>query len=110
MNRSRHYWLHDKDVPFAFLLTIVHTYLHPELGGDVSDLREYVNGPDAPNVDIFKAELRQIIKDPSALPEGALFMATEYETWSDEVIGSANDEAYLAWLWPQLYGDEPVDA
>ena len=104
------YWCHHIDAPFALFLTIVETYIAPESDCDIDDLREYVNGPDVPNVDTFKVEFRELLRDPSALPVGALFTATEYETGSDEVIETASDGAYLAWLWPQLYGDEPVEA
>jgi hypothetical protein len=49
---------------------------------------------------VFKAELRQALADPGQLPEGELEEAVEYREESDE--------GFLARLWRDLYGDEPV--
>ena len=51
---------------------------------------------------VFKSELRQALRDPARLPGDELFESVEYSNGSDE--------AFLVWLWHELYGDEPCDA
>jgi hypothetical protein len=49
---------------------------------------------------VFKLELREALRDPSQLPGDELSESVEYDNGSDE--------AFLYWLWRQLYGDEPA--
>jgi hypothetical protein len=50
---------------------------------------------------VFKAELREVLHDPTRLPDNELSESVEYDDGSDE--------AFLRRLWRDLYGDEPVD-
>ena len=47
---------------------------------------------------VFKLELREALRDPSQLPGDELSESVEYDNGSNE--------AFLYWLWRQLYGDE----
>jgi hypothetical protein len=49
---------------------------------------------------VFKADLRQALRDPGLLPGDELFEAVEY--------ADGSDEAFLRRLWRDLYGDEPL--
>jgi hypothetical protein len=97
-----YYWRQDKDAPFAFFLTIVDTYLHPESGYDVDDLAEWLeDGEPQEEVVRFKDEFRRLLSgDLDQLPKGALGTAAEFD--------DGTDEAFLRRLWHELYGDEPV--
>jgi hypothetical protein len=97
-----HYWRRDKDAPFAFFLSIVETYLHPESGYDVDDLAEWLRDTDPPEDAVrFKEEFQRLLAgDQDQLPKGALGTAAEFDDGSDE--------AFLRRLWHELYGDEPV--
>lgn len=95
------FWHDDPDAPFAMLLSMVETYCHPEAPADAEEaLKRLVKRTDDPDVIRFKQELREALRDPSQLPEDALFSAAEYSDGSDE--------AFLRRLWRDLYGDEPV--
>lgn len=96
------FWVKDRDARFATLLRIVETYCHPEAYDEAyEDLQAVVARPThKPVFDTFKSELRDAIRDPGQLPEGALFRAAVYED------GSA--EKFLARLWRDLYPDEPL--
>jgi len=48
----------------------------------------------------FKKELREVIANPGVLPKDALRTAAYYEDRSEA--------AFLARLWHDLYGNEPV--
>ena len=93
------YWLDNPSAPYATLLTILESYVHPE-ADDLERLQRAVKRPDLERMQVFKKELREVIADPSVLPNGALFTAANYED------GSA--EAFLSRLWHELYGDEPA--
>ena len=97
-----HSWRRDPNSPFAFFLTIIDTYLHPESGYEVEDLVEWLrDGEPAEEVARFKDEFRQLLSgDLDKLPEYALFTAAEFKDGSDE--------AFLRRLRRELYGDEPV--
>jgi hypothetical protein len=97
-----YYWRQDKNAPFAFFLTIVDTYLHPESGYDVDDLAEWLMHADPPEDAVrFKDEFRRLLSgDLDQLPKGALGTATAFDDGSDE--------AFLRRLWHELYRDEPV--
>jgi hypothetical protein len=99
---SNDYYLRDKNAPFALFLTIVDTYLHPESGMTVDDLREWLSYPE-PTDDMirFKDEFRRLLSgELDRLPKGALGTASAFDDGSEE--------AYLRRLWHELYGDEPV--
>lgn len=96
------YWRQDKNAPFAFFLSIVDTYLHPESGYDVDDLADWLRHTDPPEDALrFKDEFRRLRSGAlDQLPKGALGTAAEFDDGSDE--------AFLRRLWHELYGDEPV--
>jgi len=94
-----YYWKRQPDGPFATLIRISTTYLHPE-ADDLESLQELAKDDDRPEMRVFKAELRQAIAHPDRLPGDELFSHVVYEDGSDE--------AFLNRLWGDLYGDEPV--
>jgi hypothetical protein len=94
----------DPNSPFAFFLTVIDTYLHPESAYDVDDLAEWLKeGEPKEEIAKFKDEFRRLLSgELSELPEYALFTAAEFDDGSDE--------AFLRRLWRELYDDEPVEA
>ena len=99
MNDYYYYWKRQPDGPFATLIRISTTYLHPE-ADDLESLQELAKDDDRPEMRVFKAELRQAIAHPDRLPGDELFNHVVYEDGSDE--------AFLNRLWRDLYGDEAV--
>jgi len=99
---AKRFWQYEPDAPFATLLRLVETYCHPEAYDEAyEDFQEAVALPSHdPVFDRFKEELREAIRDPAQVPEGALFRAAVYDD------GSA--ERFLARLWRDLYPDEPL--
>jgi hypothetical protein len=99
-----HSWRTDENSPFAFFLTVIDTYCHPESGYDVEDLARWLKHPEPPEEALrFKNEFRRLLSgELDQLPDGALSTAAEYDDGSDE--------AYLRRLWHELYGDEPVQS
>jgi hypothetical protein len=97
-----HYYLDDKSAPFALFLTIIDTYLHPESGMTVDDLREWLSYPEPTDEMIqFKDDFRRLLSgELDELPKGALGTASAFDDGSEE--------AYLRRLWHELYDDEPV--
>jgi len=91
------YWLDDHNAPYATLLNILQSHVHPETD-QMDELQESAKLTDHPKMQTFKRELREVIADPSVLPDGALFTATGYE--------DGTDEAFLSRLWRELYGGE----
>lgn len=96
------YWRENEDAPFAYFLTIIDTYLHPESSYDVDDLAEWLReARPQEKATRFKNEFRRLLSgELDAVPKGALGTASAYEDGSDE--------AFLRRLWHELYGDEPV--
>ncbi|MQA84217.1 MAG: hypothetical protein GEV03_06240 [Streptosporangiales bacterium] len=95
------YWQDDPEAPFATLLRIVESHCHPETDEDAySALRRRADRDDDAEMQVFKEELRQAVRDPALIPEDALFTAAEF--------GDGSDETFLRRLWRDLYGDEPV--
>ncbi|MGH3156120.1 MAG: hypothetical protein ACRDNF_06040 [Streptosporangiaceae bacterium] len=96
-----HSW-RDPNSPFAFFLTVINTYLHPESTYNVDDLAEWLrDGEPQEEIIRFKDEFRSMLtSDLDKLPPHALSTAAEYEDGSDE--------AFLQRLWHELYSDEPV--
>jgi hypothetical protein len=95
------YWERHPDGPFATLIRIGNTYLDPENYDDES-LRALAKRENDEEMRVFKSELRDALKDPGRLPGDELSRAVQYENGSPE--------AFLRWLWHDLYGDEPFDA
>jgi hypothetical protein len=95
------YWERHPDGPFATLIAVATTYLHPE-NYDLDSLKEFAKREEVEEMQVFKSELREAIRDPSQLPGDELWESVEYSDGSDE--------AFLRGLWHDLYGDEPVDA
>jgi hypothetical protein len=95
------YWTRHPDGPFATLIRISTTYLHPE-ADDLESLQRLAKRENDPEMRLFKAELREAIKDPDQVPSDELSKHIEYEDGSPE--------AFLRRLWRDLYGDEPVGA
>src|ERR1700722_4931484 len=91
------YWERHPNGPFATLIEIATTYLDPE-NYNPEALKRLVRQEDDEEVRVFKAELREAVKDPSKLPGDELFESVEYSDGSDE--------AFLSRLWRELYGDE----
>jgi hypothetical protein len=96
-----YYWKRHPDGPFATLIRIATTYLHPE-ADDLESLQQLMKRNDRPEMRVFKAELRQAIAHPDQLPGDELFRHVQYDDGSDE--------KFLRRLWRDLYGDEPVTA
>lgn len=94
------YWKRHPDGPFVTLIRISTTYLHPE-ADDLESLQRLAKRENDPEMRIFKAELREAIKDPDQVPGDELSKHVEYEDGSPE--------AFLRRLWRDLYGDESVD-
>ena len=58
------YWKRHPDGPFATLIRIATTYLHPE-ADDLESLQRLARRENDKEMHTFKAELRQAIKDPA---------------------------------------------
>jgi hypothetical protein len=95
------YWERHPDGPFVTLIAVAATYLHPE-NYDLDSLKLLAKREDDEEMRAFKAELRQALQDPGQLPGDELSESVEFDHGSDE--------AFLRWLWHELYGDEPFDA
>jgi hypothetical protein len=98
MNQD-YYWKRNPNGPFATLIRISTTYLHPE-ADDLESLQELAKCGDRQEMRTFKAELRQAIVHPDLVPDDELFSHVVYE--------DGTTEAFLHRLWRDLYGDEPV--
>lgn len=95
------YWRDNEGAPFATLLSVVDGHCHPEAGEwAYTELQRLAKDEGNEVMRRFKVELREVMADPSKLPENALFTAAQYDDGSDE--------AFLRRLWRDLYGDEPV--
>ncbi len=66
---------------------------------DLGSLQRLARREDVAEMHIFKAELRQALRDPSQLPGDELSESVEHSDGSDE--------AFLRRLWRDLYADEP---
>ena len=91
------YWERHPDGPFATLIAVATTYLDPE-NYDLGELKSLAKREDDEEMQTFKSELREALRDPSQLPGDELFESVEYTDGSDE--------AFLSRLWRDLYGDE----
>jgi hypothetical protein len=91
------YWERHPDGPFATLIAVATSYLHPEID-DADSLERFANDQENHKARVFKSELREALRNPSSLPAGELFKSVQYDDDSDE--------AFLHRLWHDLYGDE----
>ena len=94
------YWNRHPGGPYATLIKIATTYLHPE-AYDLESLRWLAEHDDHPEMRLFKDELRQAITCPGQVPRDELSSHVEYDDDSPET--------FLRRLWRDLYGDEPVE-
>jgi hypothetical protein len=94
------YWKQHPDAPFATLIRIATTYLHPE-AYDLESLQLLAEDEGDEEMRVFKGELRRAIKNPDQVPDEELSYHVEYD--------DASPQAFLRRLWQDLYGDEPVD-
>jgi hypothetical protein len=91
------YWERDPNGPFATLIRVAATYLHPE-NYDLDSLKGLAKRENDDEMQAFKSELREALSYPSRLPGDELSWAVQYDEGSDE--------AFLHQLWRDLYGDE----
>lgn len=91
------YWERHPDGPFATLIAVATSYLHPEID-DLDSLKRFAKSEDSQETRVFKSELREALRNPSSLPAGELFKSVLYDDDSEE--------AFLNRLWRDLYGDE----
>lgn len=91
------YWERHPDGPFATLIAVAGNYLDPE-NYDFDSLKILAKREGDSKMQIFEAELREAIRDPSRLPGDELSRSVQYEDGSPE--------AFLDRLWRDLYGDE----
>jgi hypothetical protein len=102
------YWERHPDGPFVTLIGIATNYLHPEWY-DLDLLKGLAKRDNDDEMQIFKSELREALRDPARLPrseryghDGELSESVQYDHGSDV--------AFLVRLWYELYGDEPFEA
>jgi len=93
------YWERHPDGRFATIILIATTYLDPE-NYHLEALQRLAAREGDPEMQVFKADPRQALRDPGLLPGDELFEAVEY--------ADGSDEAFLRRLWRDLYGDEPL--
>lgn len=94
------YWNDHPDGPFATLIRVATTYLHPE-SDDLDSLQLLAKRENDLEMRLFKAELREAIRHPDKLPCDELSEHVQYDDGSDE--------AFLRRLWRELYGNEPLE-
>ena len=95
------YWAREPRPPFATLIAVAATYCSPESDyEDYDRLKRLARREDDQQMRVFKAELRQALREPRQLPGDELFKAVDY--------GDGSDERFLRRLWRDLYGDESV--
>jgi hypothetical protein len=95
------YWERHPGGPFATLIAVATSRLHPEID-DLHGLKRFARRCDFDESRVFKSELREALRAPALLPGDELSDSGQYD--------NASDEAFLWWLWHELYGDEPSGA
>ena len=95
------YWERHPDGPFATLIRVAATYLDPE-NYDLDALKTLAKRDGDEEMQVFKFELGQALRDTTQLPGDELSRSVQYENGSPA--------AFLVWLWRELYGDEPSEA
>jgi hypothetical protein len=93
------YWERHPDGPFATLISVAAGYLHPEWACPAWLRWRARHAEDDPEMQVFKAELRQAMMHPERLPGSELSREVQHD------YGSA--VAFLEQLWRYLYGSEP---
>jgi hypothetical protein len=83
------------------LIRVTSNYLDPE-NYNLDHLKALAERENDGEMQVFKSELGQALRDPARLPGDELFESVEY--------GNGSDEAFLIWLWHELYGGEPFEA
>jgi len=91
------YWERHPDGPFATLIAVATNYLDPE-NYDLDSLKDLAMREDDPQMQVFKSELREALRDPGQLPGDELSRSVQFDDGSPE--------AFLRHLWHDLYGDE----
>jgi hypothetical protein len=91
------YWQRNPNGPFSTLIRVATTYLDPE-NYDLDSLQRLAKRDDDDEMQVFKRELREALRDPTQLPGDELSDSVQYDEGSDE--------AFLRQLWHDLYGDE----
>ena len=94
-----YYWKRQPDGPFATLIRIATTYLHPE-ADDLESLQQLAKRADSREMRTFKSELRQAINQPDQVPRDEISNHVQYDDGSPE--------KFLRRLRRDLYGDEPI--
>jgi hypothetical protein len=69
---SPFYWERHPDGPFATLIAVATTYLHPE-SDDLDSLKALAKREGDEEMRVFKSELREALRDPSQLPGDELW-------------------------------------
>ncbi|WP_427896294.1 hypothetical protein ACQHIV_20405 [Kribbella sp. GL6] len=99
------YWLTDPTVPFATFLGVLDTYYNPEIRNDQFEKlvrRAQRDRPDDVEMAAFKTEFVRLLQgDREGLRPGAIDTAAEYDDFD-------TDDEFLAWLWHELYPNEPL--
>lgn len=97
------YWERHPDGPFATLIRVATTYCSPDADDEAyAGLKRLAKRQSDEEMRVFKAELREALRDPARLPGHELSESVEYDDGSDV--------AFLRRIWHDLYGDEPLDA
>ena len=89
------YWQRHPGGPFATLIRIAATCLHPG-ADDLESLRRLARREDDGEMRVFKDELRRAVDDPGLVPGGELSRHVQYEDGSPG--------AFVRRLWRDLYG------
>lgn len=97
---SPFYWKRHSDGPFVTLIAVVTTYLDPE-NYHLDSLKELADARTTRRCECSSPSSVSP-KDSGQLPGDEFFESVEYDDGSDE--------AFLLWLWHELYGDEPLRA
>lgn len=96
------YWEWNPDGPFATLIRVAATYCSPDADEEAYEgLKRLAKREDDEEMRVFKTELREVLLDPTRLPDDELYESVQYD--------DGGDEAFLRRLWRDLYGDEPFD-
>ena len=80
------YWERHPDGPFATLIRVATTYLHPE-ADNLESLHQLAKREDDEEMRAFKAELRQAVNDPGQVPADELSEHVQYEDGSPSSSG-----------------------
>jgi hypothetical protein len=100
MSPINEYWLDDPNASYATFLSVLTSYLNPEVMDEEGLKGRATTYAELDEMVTFKKEFREVIADPAVLRKGALRTAAYFEDDSEE--------AFLARLWRELYGDESL--